>query len=512
MTILPISRPRRTPASKPAKLTGTRRSRVTGTGPVAGLLAATSLAGCMVGPDFSAPARPTEQTYLAQSVTDLGFRAPGELQQRVGLGGKLRADWWTLLQSPELDRIVERALVNNKTVEVARANLSEAAEQVTVARGNLYPQVDAVSSVGRRQYGASFLGPEAFTFPAFSGYTGGLDVSYDLDVFGGNRRRVELKAADAEVQGENLNAARLTVAGDAVIGALEIASIRAQIDVVQSVIDSDQQTLNLVQIANGTGVATLIDVTTARSQLDRDRALLPSLHQQLDVTQDALAILVGKSPAAWVAPDFALAKMTLPQDIPLVVPSDLVRARPDIRAAEAQLHAATAAVGIATADLYPRITLSAAIAGEGLISGPSGPAWSLIGGLSGPIFHGGALSANRRAAQDAYLSTFARYQQTVLTAFQQVADNLHGLSNSADGVRTEKQALDSANSALRLARLGYGVGNAGIIQVLDAQRLQQLAEFSLVQAQTQRYIKTINLFVAAGGGITDTDQRVASAR
>jgi NodT family efflux transporter outer membrane factor (OMF) lipoprotein len=259
-------------------------------------------------------------------------------------------------------------------------------------------------------------------------------------------------------------------------------------------------------------VATQIDVTTALSQLDKDRAMLPLLQQQLNVTQDALATLVGKSPATWTAPDFTLGKLTLPRDIPLVVPSDLVRARPDIRAAEAQLHAASAAVGVATADLYPRITLSAAIAEEGLISGPSGPAWSLVGGLAGPIFHGGALSDDRRAAQDAYQATFAQYQQTVLVAFRQVADNLHGLSNSADGVRTEQQALGSASSALRLTRLGYGVGNAGIVQVLDAQRLQQLAELSLVQAQTQRYVQTVNLFLAAGGGMTGAAQHVASAK
>jgi outer membrane protein TolC len=189
-----------------------------------------------------------------------------------------------------------------------------------------------------------------------------------------------------------------------------------------------------------------------------------------------------------------------------------VRARPDIRAAEAQLHAASASVGIATADLYPRITLSAAVAEEGLASGPSGIAWSLVGGLAAPIFHGGALSANRRAAQDAYQAAFAQYQQTVLAAFQQVADNLHGLSNAADSVQAEQQALDSADQALRLTRLGYAAGNVGIVQVLDAQRLQQLAELNLVQARTGRYDQTINLFLAAGGGIAAPPQGVAEAK
>jgi outer membrane protein TolC len=163
-------------------------------------------------------------------------------------------------------------------------------------------------------------------------------------------------------------------------------------------------------------------------------------------------------------------------------------------------------VGVATADLYPRVTLSAAIAEEGLTAGPAGAAWSLVGGLAGPIFHGGELSARKRAAQDAYQAALGDYQQTVLAAFQQIADNLHGLANAADAVLTEQQALDSANTALGLTRLGYSVGNAGIIQVLDAQRLQQLAELNLVQARAQRYVVTVNLFVAAGGGIADTSK------
>jgi outer membrane protein TolC len=204
--------------------------------------------------------------------------------------------------------------------------------------------------------------------------------------------------------------------------------------------------------------------------------------------------------------------MTLPQDIPLAFPSALVRARPDIRAAEARLHVANATVGVATADLYPRVTLSAAIAAEGLTAGPAGAAWSLVGGLAAPIFHGGELSARKRAAQNAYQAAFSDYQQTVLAAFQQIADNLHGLANAADAARTEQQALDSANAALRLTRLGYGIGNAGIIQVIDAQRLQQLAELNLVKARAQRFVVTVNLFVAAGGGLADTSKQMAMAR
>jgi NodT family efflux transporter outer membrane factor (OMF) lipoprotein len=457
---------------------------------------ALSLGGCAVGPDFKDSAPPKDRNYVPQPVST----SSGETEQRVVMGANLQADWWKLLQSPQLDHVVEQALANNWTIDAARANLARAADGIAVARGGLYPHVDAVADAGREKYGASFLGPEAFTFPVFSSYTGGAVVSYDLDVFGGQRRQIEFAAADADVQKEALNAAHLSVAGNAVLEALQIASIRAQLEVTQSVLASDQQNLELVETAYKTGVATQMDVTTAQSQLASDHTMLPPLRQQLDVAQDALAILVGKSPAAWTPPDFSLASLTLPADIPLVVPSELVRARPDIRAAEARLHAANAQVGMATADMYPHFTLSAAVAEDGLFSGPAGAAWSLIGGLTAPVFHGGALSAHRRQMQDAYQATYAEYQQTVLTAFSQVADNLHGLSNSADEVRTEQQALDSADAALHLTRLGFSAGNASIVQILDAQRLQNLAELRLVQARTKRYTQTVSLFLATGGG------------
>jgi NodT family efflux transporter outer membrane factor (OMF) lipoprotein len=325
-------------------------------------------------------------------------------------------------------------------------------------------------------------------------------VSYDPDVFGGTHRSIEQASASAAAQAQALNAARLMVAGETVSDALQIASLRAQIGAIEEVLASDQKTLDLVRTARGAGVASDIDVTTAQSQLDHDRTLLPPLRQALNAAQDALPILVGKAPADWTAPDFDLDRLSLPVDAPTALPSSLVRARPDIQAAEARLHAASAAVGVATADLYPRFTLSANVAEQGLLTGPAGAAWSLVGGVAAPIFHGGSLRANQRAAEDGYRAAYAEYQQTVLVSFQQVADSLHALSNSADAVRTQGQALSSADAALQLTRLGYGAGNAGVVQVLDAQRLRQLAQLGLVQARTERYLATVNLFLAVGGG------------
>lgn len=466
------------------------------------LLAASALAGCAVGPNYVPPAAPTEQTYTAQPVAPASA-GPDQPQQAVTLGATLRPDWWTLLGSSELNRTVELALANNRTLAAAQANLARADEAVAAARGGLYPQVDAAANLARNQYGASFLGPEAYSFPRFSAYSAGAMVSYDPDVFGGTHRSIEQASADAQAQAQALNAARLMVAGETVSDALQIASLRAQIAAIEEVIVSDQKTLDLVRAARGAGVASDIDLTSAQSQLDHDRTLLPPLRQALNAAQDALPILVGKAPADWTAPDFDLDQLTLPADAPTVLPSSLVRTRPDIQAAEARLHAASAVVGVATADLYPRFTLSANVAEQGLLTGPAGAAWSLVGGVAAPIFHGGSLRANKRAAEDGYQAAYAEYQQTVLVSFQQVADSLHALSNSADAVRTQDQALASADAALRLTRMGYGVGNAGVVQVLDAQRLRQLAELGLVQARTERYLATVRLFLAVGGGVSE---------
>jgi NodT family efflux transporter outer membrane factor (OMF) lipoprotein len=465
------------------------------------ILMSAGAAGCAVGPDFVTPSQPHETNYVMGQAVTAKTPALGDATQQIHLGGVLEADWWTRLRSPELDRTVTLALSSNRTLEIARANLSKASEEIKVARAGLLPQLDATGGLARQQYGAYFLGPEAATFPAFSAYTGGVGVNYDLDVFGRTRRSIELAAADKDVQQEALRAAQLGIAGDTVLEALQVASTRAQIDVVNSVVASDRRTLGLVQARLAAGAASDQDVTTAQSQMDRDRTLLPALRQQLDMAQDALATLVGSAPADWSAPDFSLAGMRLPQDVPLVVPSELVRSRPDIRAAEAQLHAASAQVGIATADLYPRFTLGANVAEQGLLNGPAGAAWSLIGGITAPIFHGGALTANRRAAQDAYQAAFAQYQQTVLTAFRQIADTLHALKNGADAVTAQQRALSSATRSLSLNREAYTAGNTTILQVLDAQRLQQLAGLNLVQARTERFVQTVNLFVAAGGGL-----------
>ena len=471
-------------------------------GLTAGLAAASLLAACATGPRYSPPPAPEVTSYMAPATV------PGSTQQETVSDGKQSVvmgsappeEWWRLLNSPQLDEVVTLALRNNLSLEAARATLAAAEQRAKAARGARNVQVDVAGDIGRKKYGSDFLGPLASTFPTFSAYSVGPVVSYDLDVFGGTHHRIEQADAMTAYNREELRAARLQVIRDTVTQALRIASLREQIKVVEQILDADEKTLALVQAARRVGVVSDIDVLTAMNQRDGDRALLPPLYQELDTARDALAILVGQPPAKWSAPDFALDKFNVPQELNLVVPSDLVRARPDIRAAEAELHAASAAVGVATADMYPHITLSSGWAEAGLLTGGTASGWSLIGGITAPIFHGGALKAQRHVAQDAYQAAFAQYQLVVLTSFGQVADTLHALDHDAQALQTHETELASAQRTVELTQQGYRVGNAGILQVVTAEREQQLAQIGLVQARTQRVADTVGLYLASGDG------------
>ena len=469
-------------------------------GLIAGFAAAIVLSGCATGPRYSAPPAPDVTTYTAPATGSSEQLTISAGAQSVIMGPAPRQDWWRLLNSPQLDEVVTLALRNNLSLEAARATLAAAEQRSKAARGARNVQVDVAGDIGRKKYGSDFLGPLASTFPTYSAYSVGPVVSYDLDIFGATRHRIEQADAMTAYNREQLRAARLQVIRDTVTQALRIASLREQIEVVNRVLDADEKTLELVQAARRLGVVSDIDVLTATNQRDGDRALLPPMYQELDTARDALAILVGEPPAKWAAPEFALEQFTVPRELNLVVPSELVRARPDIRAAEAELHAASAAVGVATADMYPHITLSSGWAEAGLLSGGAASGWSLIGGVTAPLFHGGALSAQRRAAEDAYQAAFAQYQIVVLSSFGQVADTLHALDHDAQALQTCETELASAQRTVELTQQGYRVGNAGILQVVTAEREQHLAEIGLVQARTQRVADAVGLFLASGDG------------
>ncbi|HEY7942918.1 MAG TPA: efflux transporter outer membrane subunit [Casimicrobiaceae bacterium] len=472
---------------------------------VAPPLMALTVAACAVGPDFERPDATAADRYTANgemAQASPPSAATPEPRQHITLGGKASADWWTLFQSERLDAVVQQALVGSPTLVAASATLAQAQVLVAAQAGTLYPQLALSGGVGRQKYGAQFLGPSG-PVPPFTYFAVGPSVTYALDYTGGAARSVEQRQALADYQEQRLRAARLALTGNVVMQAMASMAARTQMAAIESLLADDRRNLDLVQASFDAGNVSRVDVLSARSQLANDRTLLPPLRQQVSVAQHALAILVGRAPANWTPPSFDLNELSLPQEIPVSLPSELVHRRPDILAAEAQLHAATATVGVAAADLYPHINLTASGGLQALtlqsLFEPSSLVFALAAGLTAPLFDGGTLRAEHRAATEAMRASAANYQQAVLQAFKQVADTLEALQHDAELLDAQGQALDSARANVDLARESYRAGNVGVLQVLDAERLFQSARLGYVRAEAQRYSDTAQLLLAVGG-------------
>ena len=463
------------------------------------------VSACASGPDFKQPAAPTDTAYASAGAAPTIPSVHGAgVDQHFAPGAKIAAEWWSLYRSSALDEVLRQAIAGNRNLAAATASLRQAHEAVLVAASGYYPHVDFNASALRERNNFKAVGITVFPPKEFNVYTLGPTVSYSVDLFGLTGRQVEQAAALEEAQNYELQAAYLTLTGSAVTEAVTIASLRAQIKAIEDILTDDQNNLRLVRDQLNAGTATDLDVETATSQLASDRTQLAPLRQQLSVAQHALTVLVGKTPAGWAPPDFDLDNLTLPGEVPVSLPSALVRQRPDILVAEAQLHAASASVGIATAELYPSINISASIAQQFLkpdtIFDPASNIWNVGSSLAAPLFHGGALQAQKRGAEAAFQSSLASYEQTVLASFGQVADLLDGLAHDAELLAAEQTASDAAAAALRLTRTSYSLGSATLLQVLDTQRSFEQARLGLVRAQAQRYLDTAQLFVALGGG------------
>ena len=465
------------------------------------LLASTAaLAACAtVGPDFKAPAPPPASA---------GYVSPAEhTPANVVVAAAGPEDrWWSAFGSPELSRTIEAAVAGSPTLEAAQARLVAAREEVAVASGGLYPQVGLGASVAREKQSAASFGLKPSTVPLppnFNLYQVGVTASYSLDLFGGTRRTIEARQAIADTRRYELDAAAAALAGNAATRAIEIATVRAQLAALEQILAADRETLDLVRKQRDVGAVSDRDVVAADAQLAADTALRPPLEQQLSAARHSLAALIGTSPAEWSPPDIDLADLRLPSQLPVSLPSELVRLRPDIRAAEAELHAASAEVGVATAQLYPQITLSAGYTASSLngsaLFNPAAAAWSLAGGLAQTIFDGGARRAGKRAAVAEFQASAADYRQTVLLAFSQVGDVLTALDHDSALLEAQGRALDLASTSLRLERINYASGEAGVLSLLDSQRQLQRAALGRAQVQGQLYLDVVQLIVATGG-------------
>jgi NodT family efflux transporter outer membrane factor (OMF) lipoprotein len=477
------------------------------------LTCALSVGGCAVGPDFTRPTAPSAARYTGDKPRGEDTTA-SDIAQHIALGREIEGNWWALFRSDAIDQLVKQAVAHNRTLVASKATLAQAQELALAQAGSRYPQVGLTAGIGRQQYGAEFLG--GIGLAPFTYFAVGPTVSYTLDYTGGVARSVEQRYALAEVERHQLDAAYLTVTGHAVLQELAIASARAQIATVETILAQDRDNLRLVQTAFDNGSVSREDVVSAQSQIANDMTLLPSLRQDLATARHALSVVLGRVPASDLPPDVDFAQLTLPLEVPVSLPSELAHRRPDILAAEARLHAATSAVGVAQSNLYPKIQLSASVGLQSLkpdqLFDRASNAWSIISGLTAPIFDGGTLRAEKRAAVDAMRASAATYEQTVLEAFAQVADLLEALDHDAEQLDAQARAQQAAQSSLDLARASYTEGNAGVLLVLDAERSYQQARLGYVRAVAQRYMDTVQLFLALGGTSPSGPAAVASSR
>src|SRR5579875_1066971 len=379
------------------------------------------LSACSAEPSTTPPPPAADASYVpggAPAIPSVGNAGP---DQHFALGKEVSGTWWGLFQSPALNDVVNEAIAGNRNLAAAHASLDAAHEAVAVAAGGLYPQLDFAASAERQRNNFQAFGIQLFPPKEFNTYSFGPTVSYSFNPVGLTTHQVERQKALEEEEDDELKGAYLTLTGSAVTEAITIASIEAQIAAVNALLADDQQNLKLVQDEVNAGAGTELDIETANNQLAADRTQLPPLRQQLSVARHALAVLVGKAPGNWQAPDFTLDQLALPPELPVSLPSALPHQRPDILASEAQFKAAAAAVGIANAQLYPQFTISGALeqvfTHPDIAFEPIGNIWNIGMSMAAPIFHGGSLTAQKREAEDTYQATLATYQQTVLSAF-----------------------------------------------------------------------------------------------
>jgi len=463
-------------------------------------LAVTGLCGCTVGPDFHAPAAPATDRYLA------GAAPPPDLVVDHDIPGQ----WWSLFHSAPLDALVRTALRDSPGIAAAQAALRSAQEGYVAQRGgSLYPQADAQVQ-GQREAapGAAFGLPQAGT-STFTLFDAAVNVSYKFDLVGATRRQLEALAAQSDYQRWQLEAARLTLCGNVVTTVITAAALNDELAATLAILDSERDQLAIIERQRAAGAASQADVLAQQSQVLQLEATLPGLQKSLAQAGHRLAVLSGQTPDQASTATLSLADLTLPSPLPLSLPAKLVRQRPDVLAAEAQLHQASAQAGVATANLYPQLTLSGSVGSETTsisdLFNAGTTAWNIGGSLMQPLFHGGQLRARRRQAFADLDQATAQYRGTVLSALQDVADTLRALQDDARTLQADTQAESAARDFLDITRRQFRAGGTSYVTVLVAQRQYAQARLTRIQGEMARLADSAALLQSLGGGWWNRD-------
>ncbi len=496
--------------------------------PLLFVLSAGLTVGCAVGPRYHRPEAPVNAGYAPSQMPESSASTSifGGDAQRFIAGRDIPFEWWEQFRSPALNALVARALRANPTITAAQAALVQAQELVYAQRGYFLPAVGSSYSFERQKIAGNLTVDNApgvegngnndnppvqnlngypHTHPFFYDlHTAELTVGFVPDVFGANWRQVESLAAQTQAQRYALEATYITLASNVVAAAIQEASLRAQIAATRQIIEADETSLQILRDQFRLGFAMRIDVATQEAALAQAKMLLPPLQEQFEQTRDQLRVLVGNLPNQDVAETFEFDALQLPLELPLSFPAKIIEQRPDVRAAEAQLHAANAQVGVAVAAMLPQFSVTGDAGGNAdefaWMFRSGGPFWSIVGGVSQPIFEGGTLLHRKRAASAALKQAAAQYQSTVIAAYQNVADALHASLSDADTLAADVEAENSARSAYELTRRQMEVGYVNYLTLLSAETAYRQTLLTRVQAQAMRFGDTVALFQALGGG------------
>jgi NodT family efflux transporter outer membrane factor (OMF) lipoprotein len=483
---------------------------------------------CAVGPNFHRPAAPANAGYSPVPLSEASASTEihgGEVQHYVA-GGEIPFQWWELFRCPALNSLIEKAFKANPTITAAQAALAQAQELVYAQQGFYFPSVGATYQAERHKIAGNLTNDQApgvqgngdnlsaplqspgvppYTTPLYYNFqTAELTVGFVPDVFGSNRRQVESLAAQTDVQRFALEATYITLASNVAAAAIQEASLRAQIRATQEIIAADEKALQILRDQFRLGQAMRIDVAAQETALAQARATLPPLQLQFEQGRDLLRALVGNLPNQDVPEAFELDALHLPRELPVSLPSKIIEQRPDVRAAEAQLHAANAQVGVAVAAMLPQFPITGSYGGNAdqfsWMFRHGGPFWDLVGDMTQPLFQGGTLLHRKRAANQALNQAAAQYQSAVITAYQNVADSLHASLSDADALAANVDAEKAAKVTYDLTRRQMEVGYVNTLILLAAETAYDQALLSRVQAQAARYGDTVALFQALGGG------------
>jgi NodT family efflux transporter outer membrane factor (OMF) lipoprotein len=470
---------------------------------ISGTLALLLLSACAVGPDFKVPLAPAAAGYTpeAHPAATASVDVAGGEAQRFEAGRDIPGEWWTVFHSKEINGLIDQALQANPNLQAAQAALWQAKENLYAQRGKLFPTLSANGSATREQFSPAEFGESGSPF-IFNLFEATVNVSYAPDIWGGQRRQVETEAALADYQRFELEATYLTLTSNVVTAVVAEASLRGQIAATLDIIKVESDQLEVVRQQFNVGAATKTDVLTQESEVATTQATLPPLQKQLEQQHHVLLALIGRFPNAALNDHLTLASLRLPTGLPLSLPSQLVEQRPDVRAAQEQLHEASAQVGVAIAARLPQFTLTGeyGAAGPANLFSPGTIVWTAAASGTQSLFDGFTLLHQERAAKAAYDEAEAQYRNTVLGAFQNVADALRALQLDAATLRAQAAALRAASATLDLARGQYRLGAIAYVTLLNSQRTYAQARLALVQAQAARFADTAALFQALGGG------------